>query len=88
MLAFILPLLFYEEEMAEAVYEIFSRILCLILFINPLIKRCHDRNRSGWFILLFLVPIVNLWAIIELGFLRGTVGDNKYGCDPLQQQLN
>lgn len=27
--------------------------------------------------------IVIVWAIVELGTLRGTVGDNKYGPDPL-----
>jgi uncharacterized membrane protein YhaH (DUF805 family) len=27
--------------------------------------------------------LVSLWALIELGFLRGTVGDNRYGPDPL-----
>jgi uncharacterized membrane protein YhaH (DUF805 family) len=26
---------------------------------------------------------ITVWAIVELGFLRGTVGDNQYGPDPL-----
>ncbi len=47
------------------------------------IKRAHDRNKSGWFTLLLLVPIVSLWPIIELGFFKGTSGKNKYGSDPL-----
>jgi uncharacterized membrane protein YhaH (DUF805 family) len=46
------------------------------------IKRAHDRGRSGWFILLFLVPLLNLWPMIELLFLRGTIGANSYGNDP------
>ena len=46
------------------------------------IKRAHDRGRSGWFILLFLVPILNLWPLIELLFLPGTNGNNSYGTDP------
>ena len=47
-------------------------------------KRCHDRNRSAWFLLLLLVPLANLWVAIELGFLPGTVGPNRFGPDPLQ----
>jgi uncharacterized membrane protein YhaH (DUF805 family) len=47
------------------------------------IKRAHDRGRSGWFILLFLVPILNLWPLIELLFLPGTSGNNSYGTDPV-----
>jgi uncharacterized membrane protein YhaH (DUF805 family) len=39
-------------------------------------------NALGW--LLNLVDIVvGLWFLVELGFLRGTEGDNQYGPDPL-----
>lgn len=48
------------------------------------IKRCHDRDRSGWFLLVSLIPIIGgLWLAIELYFLRGTFGPNSYGDDPL-----
>lgn len=47
------------------------------------VKRAHDRGRSGWFVLLFLIPLLNLWPMIELYFLRGTVGQNEFGADPL-----
>ena len=48
------------------------------------IKRCHDRNRSGWFLLIGLIPIIgSIWLLIELGFLRGTIGPNRYGPDPV-----
>jgi len=47
------------------------------------IKRCHDRDRSGWFLLVALIPIVNIWVIIDLLFLRGTDGSNRFGEDPL-----
>lgn len=46
-------------------------------------KRCHDREKSGLFALLFFVPLLCIWPTVELLFFRGTVGDNKYGPDPL-----
>jgi uncharacterized membrane protein YhaH (DUF805 family) len=46
------------------------------------VKRAHDRGRSGLFVLLFLVPVLNLWPFIELLFLPGTTGNNSYGADP------
>ena len=50
------------------------------------IKRWHDRDKSGWWVLINLVPCIGpFWALIECGFLRGTPGPNKYGPDPLQQ---
>ncbi|MDO9139262.1 MAG: DUF805 domain-containing protein [Methylobacter sp.] len=47
------------------------------------IKRCHDRNRTGWFLLVGLIPVIGLWPLIELWFLKGTDGSNPYGADPL-----
>ena len=65
---------------------LFQTVLSIVI-IYPLtmvaIKRCHDRGRSGFFLLLGLIPLVNLWPIIELSFLRGTAGSNKYGPDPI-----
>jgi len=46
------------------------------------IKRWHDRNKSGWWVLIGLVPIIGLWAIIETGFLETIPGDNEYGPEP------
>jgi uncharacterized membrane protein YhaH (DUF805 family) len=89
-------------------------------------KRLHDRDKSAWWLLLFVfVPTVLLavgmgaaiygmlisgdpgddvsqmgglgaiaslvgfaillWAFVELACLRGTVGPNKYGPDPLEE---
>jgi uncharacterized membrane protein YhaH (DUF805 family) len=31
----------------------------------------------------FISLAITIWAIVELGVLRGTAGDNKYGPDPL-----
>ena len=39
------------------------------------IKRFHDRDKSGWWVLIGLVPIIGaIWLLIELGFLKGTPG--------------
>jgi len=47
------------------------------------VKRLHDRGMSGWMSLVFVIPILGwLWALVELGFLRGTVGANRFGPDP------
>ncbi|HWA46305.1 MAG TPA: DUF805 domain-containing protein [Hypericibacter adhaerens] len=63
-------------------------IIASLVLIYPAIciqgKRWHDRNKSAWWILINFVPIIgSLWALIECGFLRGTVGDNRFGPDPL-----
>ena len=47
------------------------------------VKRVHDRDRSGWFMLVCLIPLVGLWFIVETLFLKGTDGTNRFGADPL-----
>ncbi|MGF1807380.1 DUF805 domain-containing protein, partial [Aliivibrio sifiae] len=47
------------------------------------IKRFHDRNKSGWWMLISLVPFIGgLWLLIECGCLSGNEGDNKFGPEP------
>ena len=47
-------------------------------------KRWHDRDKSGWWSLIVFVPIIgSIWILVELGFLRGTEGPNRFGPDPL-----
>jgi uncharacterized membrane protein YhaH (DUF805 family) len=47
------------------------------------IKRWHDRDRSGWWVLIVLIPVIGwLWALIDNGFLRGTQGPNRFGPEP------
>ncbi len=44
------------------------------------VKRWHDRDKSAWWLLLGIVPLIGpLWCLIEQGFLRGTYGPNNYG---------
>lgn len=73
-------------QMAGGKVELVEGYISLLTLIPHLaihIKRCHDRDRSGWFMLLMLIPLVNLWYIVEVGFLPGTKGDNRFGPDPL-----
>src|ERR1700719_3669854 len=73
------------------------------------IKRLHDRNKSGWWIVAFMIAPallgsivdrlddesytaaalalaafgLNAWGFIELLFLKGRSGPNRFGPDPL-----
>ena len=45
-------------------------------------RRMHDTNRSGWWWLLGLVPIVGPIVLIVFAATEGTRGENQYGADP------
>lgn len=47
------------------------------------VKRWHDRDKSGWWILIGIIPLIGpIWQFVETGCLRGTMGRNQYGSDP------
>lgn len=51
------------------------------------VKRWHDRNRSGWWVLVNLLPVVGwLWGLIDNGFMRGDTGRNRHGEAPQAPQ--
>lgn len=55
-------------------------LLTLVPSIIVQIKRYHDRDKSGWWLLLMLLPVIGwIWIFVELGFLKGTDGDNRFG---------
>ena len=71
----------------ESGYGIISGIVSLIsiyLALALYAKRWHDRNKSGWWSLIALVPVIGfIWILVELGMLEGDKGPNQYGPDPL-----
>ena len=59
-------------------------LIAIWLAFAAQVKRWHDMDRSGFWCLVNLIPLFGpLYALIELGFQRGTKGRNEYGTDPL-----
>ena len=46
------------------------------------VRRLHDTNRSGWWILIGLVPLVGAIVLIVFYATEGNRGANQYGEDP------
>ncbi len=46
------------------------------------VRRLHDISKSGWFYLLFLIPIVNIVLAIVWFALEDSHPDNEYGPNP------
>lgn len=54
----------------------------LIPSISVSIRRLHDVDRSGWWLLLALIPILGWIVLIVWNCTDGTRGTNRYGADP------
>lgn len=55
-----------------------SLFFCVYIFIAVSIKRLHDMNGTGWYLLLLLTPLFNFVLLCFLGFARGTQGENRF----------
>lgn len=50
------------------------------------IRRLHDIGKSGWFMLLALVPLANLY-LIYLFTIDSVPGSNEYGPNPKEGEM-
>jgi uncharacterized membrane protein YhaH (DUF805 family) len=60
-------------------------LVSLIFFLPGLavsVRRLHDLDRSGWWLLLVLT-VIGVILLIIWDFIKGTAGPNRFGPDPL-----
>lgn len=52
------------------------------------VRRMHDLDKSGWMIFVSLIPIVGgIWYLV-LTVSEGTQGENSYGPDPKEEDMD
>jgi len=63
--------------------EVAVDLLLLWPMVAVSVKRWHDRGKSGWWVLVALIPVVGwLWVVVENGLLRGDGLANRFGAPP------
>lgn len=70
--------------MSDSNVGLFGAIVGLALLLPSIavaIRRLHDTSRSGWWILIGLIPIVG-WIILIVFYVQDSHPDNKYGPSP------
>jgi len=50
------------------------------------VRRLHDTDRSGWWMLIGLIPLIGAIVLLVFFVTEGTKGDNQYGSDPYAGQ--
>jgi uncharacterized membrane protein YhaH (DUF805 family) len=65
---------------------LFNGIYSLAVFLPGLgvgVRRLHDTGRSGWWLLISLVPLVGFILLVVWLARPGDAGPNRFGADPL-----
>lgn len=66
--------------------QIIATIAGLALLLPSIavgVRRLHDLDKSGWWLLIALVPLVGIIVLIIFFVQKGTTGPNRFGPDPL-----
>ena len=68
-----------------AVSETLSGVFSLVTLLPTLavsVRRLHDIDRSGWWLLLMILPLIGPIVLLVWSLTRGTAGINNFGDDP------
>jgi uncharacterized membrane protein YhaH (DUF805 family) len=69
-----------DSDMLLTIVEIPFVAISIIISV----QRLHDLDKSGWYYCIVLIPLVGVLILyVQLGFVKGTIGPNQYGDDPL-----
>ena len=72
-------------ETIGGVYGPLSMLLILGTIVPGIavgIRRLHDTDRSGWWVLIALVPVLGAIVLLVFFVSNGTPGENQFGPDP------
>jgi uncharacterized membrane protein YhaH (DUF805 family) len=69
-----------------------SGLLTLIFWLASLIpglavavRRLHDSDKSGWWLLIGFVPLIGAIVLFIFMVMGGTHGPNRFGSDPMNE---
>lgn len=75
----------YSYESLFGPFSTFFGIGAIFPGIALAIRRLHDVNKSGWYILINLIPILGGLIFFFSMIKAGTYGENKYGLEPINE---
>lgn len=74
-----------DSVITGGIIALLAQIVSIYPSVAIGVKRFHDRNKSGWWVLITLIPVIGgIWYLVECGILKGIEGANDFGPDTLQ----
>ena len=71
-----------DEETGMGLLTTLYSLAILIPSIAVGVRRLHDTGRSGWWLLIGLIPVIGSIVLIVFFVLDSEPGDNAYGANP------
>ncbi|PCE30920.1 DUF805 domain-containing protein [Burkholderia ubonensis] len=81
----LITMLGHDASTPALLLSVAALLISLALLVPSLavtVRRLHDIGRSGWFLLIALIPIIGGIILLVWMCARGTEGPNRFGPDP------
>lgn len=72
----------YSMEYEAGLFSGLYSLLILIPSIAVVVRRLHDTDRSGWWILISLIPLIGVIVLFVFICLDSQPGTNRFGANP------
>ncbi len=69
-------------------YGVFYFLYALAVLVPGLavaVRRLHDISKTGWWVLIALIPIIGAIVLLIFMVTEGDRGENEYGIDPKEE---
>ena len=76
----------FDDEIGVGFFTSTFVLLTAIPYLAVAVRRLHDTDRTGWWVLIAIIPIIGGVCLIVLHSLKGNQGENRFGDDPLALQ--
>ena len=70
------------EDSSNGVIGLIASLALFLPSLAVAVRRLHDTDRSGWWVLIGLIPLIGLIVLLVFFVQDGTRGPNRFGPDP------
>lgn len=72
----------FDESSGIGLMGVIVTLALLIPSLSVSVRRLHDIGRTGWWLLIGLVPIIGIIVLIVFAATDSAAGENEYGPNP------
>jgi uncharacterized membrane protein YhaH (DUF805 family) len=75
-------MIIFDEPVGEGLLYLIGSLVLIVPLLSVEVRRLHDTGRSGWWILIGLIPCIGLIVLIVWCVQEGDAHVNAYGDVP------
>jgi len=77
----------FTTEGGVGIFYVLVILANLVTALSAGFRRLHDTNRSAWWLLIALIPLIGGLVLLIFYVLPGTPGENRFGPPPGAPEL-